>query len=123
MNFFSEETSPKDENLLSVEISCHYKDSTWQLTDEKLFNLCIESMKNDKILDPSEVINFKVLKFPSVYPIYRKDYDKNLDTVKSYFSNTKNFSSIGRQGQFFYGDIDQMIRVGFDTARKIAKKI
>ena len=123
MNFFSEETSPKDENLLAVEISCHYKDSTWQLTDEKLFNLCIESMKNDKILDPSEVINFKVLKFPSVYPIYRKDYDKNLDTVKSYFSNTKNFSSIGRQGQFFYGDIDQMIRVGFDTARKIAKKI
>jgi len=122
MNFFSEETSPKNENLLAVEISCHYKDYTWNLTDDKLFNLCIESMKKDKILDPDEVINFKVLKFPSVYPIYRKDYDKNLSIVKSFFENKKNFSSIGRQGQFFYGDIDQMIRVGFNTAREIAKK-
>ena len=33
----------------------------------------------------------------------------------------KNFYSIGRQGQFYYGDIDQMIRIGFDTADKIMR--
>ena len=33
----------------------------------------------------------------------------------------KNFFSIGRQGQFYYGDIDQMIRIGFDTADKIIR--
>ena len=33
----------------------------------------------------------------------------------------KNFYSIGRQGQFYYGDIDQMIRIGFDPADKIIR--
>ena len=55
----------------------------------------------------------------SVYPIYRKDYKKNLVEANKYFSNLKNFYSIGRQGQFFYGDSDQMIRLGFDAADKI----
>ena len=32
------------------------------------------------------------------------------------------FFDIGRQGQFYYGDIDQMIRIGFDTADKIIKQ-
>ena len=34
-------------------------------------------------------------------------------------NNINNFYSIGRQGQFYYGDIDQMMRRGFDTAKKI----
>ena len=57
----------------------------------------------------------------SVYPIYKKDYKKNLDEANLYFSNLKNFYSTGRQGQFYYGDSDQMIRLGFDTAEKIIK--
>ena len=57
----------------------------------------------------------------SVYPIYKKDYKKYLDDANSYFSNIKNFYSTGRQGQFFYGDSDQMIRLGFDVADKIVK--
>ena len=31
------------------------------------------------------------------------------------------YFDIGRQGQFYYGDIDQMIRVGFDAADKIIR--
>jgi UDP-galactopyranose mutase len=38
------------------------------------------------------------------------------------FKKIKNFYSIGRQGQFYYGDIDQMIRIGFDTVDKIIKQ-
>ena len=36
-----------------------------------------------------------------------------------FLKKTKNFYSIGRQGQFYYGDIDQMARFGFDTATEI----
>ena len=64
-------------------------------------------------------MNFKVIKVPSVYPIYRKNYEKYLDKTNEYFSKIKNFSSIGRQGQFYYGDIDQMVGLGFDAADKI----
>ena len=69
-----------------------------------------------------DIKNYKVIKFPSVYPIYRKDYDIHLKKTEEYFAKIKNFFSIGRQGQFYYGDIDQMIRIGFDTVDKIIKK-
>ena len=39
-----------------------------------------------------------------------------------FIKKTKNFYSIGRQGQFYYGDIDQMARFGFDTATEIIKE-
>ena len=119
MNFFSEKTSPKNENMLAVEISCHHKDSIWKLSDEKIFDLCMESIKKDGLLNREDIIDFKVVKIPSVYPIYRKDYDKNLTEVNTFIKKTKNFYSIGRQGQFYYGDIDQMTRFGFDAATEI----
>ena len=121
MNNFSKETSPKDENLLSVEISCHYKDDAWNLSNQQIFDKCIKSIEFDKLLKKEDVVSFKILRFPSVYPIYRKDYDSNLNEVNKFLDESKNFYSIGRQGQFYYGDIDQMARFGFDTAEKIIK--
>jgi len=44
-----------------------------------------------------------------------------LNEVNKFLDKSKNFYSIGRQGQFYYGDIDQMARCGFDTAEKIIK--
>jgi len=119
MNNFSRETSPKSENLLSVEISCHYKDETWNLSDQEIYERCIKSIERDELLKKSDVVNFKILRFPSVYPIYKKNYDDNLKEVNKFLDKSKNFYSIGRQGQFYYGDIDQMARFGFDTADKI----
>ena len=121
MNNFSSETSPKGENLLSVEISCHYKDETWNLTDQEIFEKCASSIQKDNLIKKSDISDFKILRFPSVYPIYKKNYDNNLNEVNKFLDKYKKFYSIGRQGQFYYGDIDQMARFGFDTADKIAK--
>ena len=42
------------------------------------------------------------------------DLAKSIKVENYYFD-------IGRQGQFYYGDIDQMIRFGFDAADKIIR--
>ena len=55
-------------------------------------------------------------------PIYKKDYEIHLNNVSDNLKKIKNFSSIGRQGQFYYGDIDQMMQIGFDTAENIINK-
>jgi protoporphyrinogen oxidase len=121
MNSFSENLSPKDENILAVEISCHYESDVWKSSDEEIFLTCIQEIEKDNFLKKTDVINYKVIKVPSVYPIYRKDYETHLKETEKYFAKIKNFFSIGRQGQFYYGDIDQMIRVGFDAADKIIR--
>jgi protoporphyrinogen oxidase len=122
MNCFSEKLSPKNENVLAVEISCHYKSDVWNSSDEEIFSMCIQEIEKDNFLKKTDIINYKVIKVPSVYPIYRKDYEVHLKKTEEYFAKIKNFFSIGRQGQFYYGDIDQMIRIGFNTADKIIKQ-
>lgn len=119
MNNFSNESSPDNENILSVEISCLKGSELWNLSKDEIYELCITSIEKDKIIKKEDIEDFKVIKVPSVYPIYRKNYEKYLDKTNEYFSKIKNFSSIGRQGQFYYGDIDQMVRLGFDAADKI----
>jgi protoporphyrinogen oxidase len=121
MNLFSKNLSPKGKNILSVEISCHYDSDLWNLTKEEIFKKCIKEIVNDNILKIQDVLEYKIFKFPSVYPIYRKNYELDLLKIEEYLKTQKNLFSIGRQGQFYYGDIDQMIRIGFDTANNIIK--
>jgi protoporphyrinogen oxidase len=122
MNSFSESSSPQDQNILAVEISCHHGSKMWRASDEEIFSMCMQEIEKDNFIKKVDVINYKVIKVPSVYPIYRKDYEIHLKETQKCFEKIKNFYSIGRQGQFYYGDIDQMIRVGFDTADKIIKQ-
>ena len=124
MNFFSKSLSPQDENILAVEISCHYGSKMWKTSDEEIFSKCMQGIEEDSLLKlkKEEITSYKIMKVPSVYPIYRKDYDIHLKETQECFNKIKNFYSIGRQGQFYYGDIDQMIRIGFDTADKIIKQ-
>ncbi len=123
-NSFSESSSPQDENILAVEISCHYGSKMWKTSDEEIFSICMQGIEKDSLLKlkKEDIIDYKIIKVPSVYPIYRKDYEIHLRETEKYFAKIKNFFSIGRQGQFYYGDIDQMIRIGFDTADKIIKQ-
>ena len=123
MNAFSEKTSPQDENILGIEISCHYGKEMWRSSDEKIFSMCMQGIEKDSFLKlkKKDIISYKIIKVPNVYPIYKKDYDIHLKETQNRFVKIKNFFSIGRQGQFYYGDIDQMIRIGFDTADKIIR--
>ena len=119
MNAFSDNTSPEDKNILSVEISCLPNSDLLSMKDSDLYDKCMTSIEKDKIISKDDIIDYKVLKVSNVYPIYRKDYEKSLNETNKFFSGISNFFSIGRQGQFYYGDIDQMIRIGFDKAKKI----
>ena len=114
--------SPQDENILAVEISCHYESKIWKSSDEEIFSMCIQGIEKDNFLKKADIINYKIIKVANVYPIYKKNYENHLRETKEYFAKIKNFFSIGRQGQFHYVDIDQMIRIGFDTADKIIKQ-
>ncbi len=82
MNSFSENLSSKDENVLAREISCHYKSNMWKSSDEEIFSMCIQEIEKDNFIKKVDVINYKVIKVPSVYPIYRKDYETHLNETE-----------------------------------------
>ena len=123
LNLFSDDISKEGTSALSLEISCHKDSQTWlSKKDEDIFEECITNLENDKILTREDDIRLeKILDVPNVYPIYKLDYENHLKILENEFKNINNFHSIGRLGQFYYGDIDQMMKLGFDTAKEISK--
>ena len=121
LNLFSDDISKEGTSALSLEISCHKDSKIWLSKDEDIFEECVKNLENDKILDRKDILDWKVLDVPNVYPIYKLDYENHLQVLEDEFRDIKNFFSVGRLGQFYYGDIDQMMKLGFDTAEKISK--
>lgn len=121
LNLFSDDISKEGTSALSLEISCHKGSKTWLSKDKDIFEECIKNLENDKILLREDILDWKVLNVPNVYPIYKLNYENHLEIIKNEFDSIDNFFSVGRLGQFYYGDIDQMMKLGFDTANKILK--
>ena len=121
LNLFSDDLSESENSVISIEISCHKNSGLWNVSDSEIYNICTESLEKDNVITKKDIIDWKVFKIPNVYPIYKMDYENNLKKVENEFEKIKNFHSIGRLGKFYYGDIDQMIRFGFDLADRLEK--
>ena len=123
MNKFSEKTSPDGENILSVEMSCYDNDPTWNLSDQALFDESISALENDHIIKREEVNDVHIMRIPDVYPVYTCDYHSNLNTMLNYVAGIEKLTTIGRMGEFYYGDIDIMMKRGFDIADRIKAQL
>ncbi len=119
MNKFSERTSPEGENILAAEIPCRRGDEIWNASKEKLFERCIESLSQDGFLKRQDVSRLLLVKAPYAYPIYRKNYAGHLAALMEFIQNKRNFYTLGRSGEFLYGDADQCMRRAFDLAEKL----
>ena len=116
MNEFSPDTSPEGENILMVEMPCLKDSVLWSASKKELFDICISSLAKDGFLAPGDVKHLLVVKAPYAYPIYRKDYARNLKRLLDHVNERKSISTLGRAGEFIYMDIDKCMRKAFDFA-------
>ncbi|MBI4149115.1 FAD-dependent oxidoreductase [Candidatus Woesearchaeota archaeon] len=122
-NKFSKRISPPGENMLAAEISCRADSSTWKLSDEQLFEMCIASLEKDGFLKKSETIKYFVLRARHAYPIYALGYERHFQALLEYMETLQNFAALGRTGKLMYADIDQCMVKGFELAEEIAGKL
>ncbi len=78
--------------------------------------MCIHSLAEDGFLLPGDVKRLLLARMPHAYPIYRKDYAANLDTVRQFIEQQPAVSTLGRSGEFMYMDVDRCARRAFDLA-------
>ena len=112
-NRFHHQLSPEGENVLALEITCHFKDNTWESSDDELFEKCIAHLEADGIISRGEVKQFFTVRVKNAYPFYRLGYRENLTTVFEHLKQIPNLTLAGRTGAFKYMDIDQCMK---DTA-------
>jgi protoporphyrinogen oxidase len=106
-NRFHHELSPEGENMLAVEITCHFNDATWKSTEDEIFDKCIKDLEADGLVNRSEIKQFFTLRIKRAYPLLRLSYRKNLADVFNYFKKVPSIKLAGRTGAFKYKDIDQ----------------
>ncbi|MBU0478232.1 FAD-dependent oxidoreductase [bacterium] len=114
MNNFSSNTSPAEENIITVEITCSKDSTAWAATKEELFDICIGGLAEDGFLGLGDVKQLSLIKAQYAYPIYRKDYAVHLRRIMDYLKTCRSLTTLGRCGEFMYMDIDKCMRRAFD---------
>ena len=120
---FSPEMCPTNENMIGVEISCHYNDNIWKYNDKQLFEYCIKSLEKDKIINRNEVKRTFVLRASHAYPIFYRDHEKILKNILEYIESIPNLEVTVRVGKFQYVDIDQCLVNSFELVDNILPKL
>ena len=122
VNRFHPDLCPDNENMLALEITCHYNDNTWNGSDEELFELCIPYLEKDNFIIESEVKQYFSIRVKSAYPFYKLGYRKHLEKIREHFENFPNLVIAGRTGAFKYMDIDQCMEDTAELANRLDKK-
>jgi protoporphyrinogen oxidase len=115
---------PDDKTGLTLEIACNEDDEIWNADAEYLYSLCLESLKELKLLEGEGLVSgYFDLKVKYCYPMYTLDYFYKTNSLLSFISRFTNAISIGRQGLYRYNNIDHSIKMGLLAARHIIEDL
>lgn len=122
VNRFHPGLCPKNENMLALEITCHFNDNTWNSSDKELFELCIPDLEADNFITKNEAKQYFSIRVKNAYPFYKLGYREHFREICKYFEQIPNLVIAGRTGAFKYMDIDQCMEDTAELANRFDKK-
>ena len=120
---FSPYLVPKGSSSVCVEIPCDYEDEVWNRDPKELYETVITAMEQKRYLKREDVQNFWVAREKFAYPTNTISFISKLNAIKNYIDTFPNLYSIGRQGNFSYINIDDVMLMGFKTAEQIVNNL
>ena len=121
-NWVPELYGDKNNTILAMEYWFHDEDLTWRETDEKqLLDLAGREIVEIGLARKEDIVSGKIYKIPKCYPIYDRNYKKNLSIVVTFLENFHNLHVLGRGGAFKYNNQDHSILMGILAAENIAE--
>jgi protoporphyrinogen oxidase len=113
--YFSPEMMPQNETTLALEICADRGNEIWHCQDTEIFERLLTELERLEILGREDVLEYFVLRVPSVYPVYFLNYKSQLKVVLDYLKDVENLVSIGRQGLYQHDNMVTAIESGFST--------
>lgn len=102
-------------SIVCAEIMSSRMHDIKNLSDSELFNI-IENGILEMGYSGYKVLDSRVIRLNSSYPVFRAGFEEDLNDIIKYFDKIKNFRTIGRNGAFNYiGTLDAM-DIGFGSA-------
>ncbi|MBI3939874.1 MAG: FAD-dependent oxidoreductase [Acidobacteria bacterium] len=113
---------PPGTTLLIAEVTCDSSDRLW--TDEALAKEAVAAdLLREQILRREEILKMHVFRSRHAYPMYTMGYEKALKTLLEAFSALDNFETAGRQGRFQYVNTHVAMKMGYEAADRLAKRL
>lgn len=113
--------TPNGRSSVCVEIPCDFQDGMWRMEPGELYERVMNKMEETKYLMRNDIHNFWVARERFAYPTNTLSFTSRLNALTNYVNAFPHLYSIGRQGQFSYVNIDDVMLMGFETAEQIAK--
>ena len=89
------------------------------MASKELYETVITKMEQKRYLKREDVQHYWLTKEQYAYPTNTLSFAVQLKAIRNYITTFPQLYSIGRQGNFSYINIDDVMLVGFDTAEHI----
>lgn len=105
---------------LGLEYFVHEGDEAWNARDEELLDLGRRECGKLGVVDPQDVIDGTVIRMAKAYPVYDREYQASLGTVRNYLAGFRNLQLVGRNGQHRYNNQDHSMLTAIYAVRNLA---
>jgi len=106
--------APAEETSLVVEVPCFADDSIHRTAPGELAERVIGELAQLNLIDRREVIDWKHHMLANAYPVYTRNYAREVRVVRDALARIANLDLIGRAGLFFYSHLHDQLRFGKD---------
>ncbi len=118
-NWSPEMVPDSSKSSLGLEYFLWDKDEEWTWSDDRLIDFGVRECVQLGFIQASEVIDGTVVRMKKAYPIYDRDYQETLSTIRQYIDTFTNLQTIGRNGLHRYNNQDHSMLTGVYAARNV----
>lgn len=110
---------PEDKTVICCDFSCNGKDPLWKESDKAIVEKCISGLEGLKIIKKQEIIDYRVVRLPDIYPAYEIGFESKRESLFDKINRIENIISIGRQGMYDYCNVDHCMDMAIYVARSL----
>ena len=108
--------------ILCMEFWCYDEDLKWRENKSHIASLAMKEICKTGLVEMKDIIDSRVIKISKCYPVYYKNYKKDLLPIIKHLKKIKNLDIIGRYGSYKYNNQDHSILMGVLAAENILNK-
>jgi protoporphyrinogen oxidase len=109
---YSGRNDPAGRTVLCAEIPCSQEDPVWTLPPSELTVRVKDAMTRAGLPIESRILDTIVRRLPAAYPIYRRGYESDLQTLEDWIGKVPGLVTFGRQGLFTHDNAHHALFMG-----------
>ena len=91
---------------IGMEYFCFEGDELWSMSDDELVALASRELEQLGLASRSKVERGYAVRVPKAYPMYDKDYEDRVASIRSWLETIANLQQVGRNGLHRYNNSD-----------------